>query len=76
MPKIMLIFIVFFKGDSFIIEATPFQATNETGIFKDIFFFIFFCPQVPKGVNNYTKNKIKNNNDDNNKKRKIINYSP
>ena len=48
---------------------------NKTGIFQNIFLLLLLCSQVCKGINDDTKDEIKNNDDDNEEEQHVVNDS-
>lgn len=51
------------------------HTTDETGGFQDLLFSLFLTPQVRKGVDDNTKDEVKNNDDNDEEKQKVVNHA-
>lgn len=51
------------------------HTTDKTGGFEDLLLSLFLTPQVCKGVNDDTKDEVKDNDDDNEEEQKVVNHS-
>lgn len=54
---------------------TAVRTTDETGGFQNLLLPLFLTSQVSKGVDDDTKDKVKNDDDDDEKEQKVVNHS-
>lgn len=57
------------------VNCAAIHTADETGGFKNLLLPLFLTPQVSEGVDDDTKDEVKNDDDNNEEEQKVVNHS-